>query len=99
MKFLLILPTFCVGRWISRSVEFDDFATATWTYDVDFAENAESPIKFEIVTEQKQFSFGWNRYDIIFYYDLLWPIPYGDLRFQICSFNNDFFHTLHVQLT
>ena len=56
-------------QWTSRSVQFDDLATATWSYNVDDAKNPEAPIRFEIETKLSEFSFGWNRYlnEILFY--------------------------------
>ena len=49
-------------KWTSRSVEFDDLAKVTWSFNSDDAKNPDSPIRFEINTKLNEFSFGWNRY-------------------------------------
>ena len=63
MKRLFLFLYFSLAeKWISRSVEFDDFAKVTWSFNSDDAKNPDSPIRFEINTKLSQFSFGWNRY-------------------------------------
>ena len=45
----------------TRTVNFDDFAVVEWSYNVDDVLNQNSTLRFEILTKQTEFSFGWNR--------------------------------------
>ena len=49
------------ARLIQKTVDFNDFAQATWSYDIEDVANQDSPLQLEITTKFTEFSFGWNR--------------------------------------
>ena len=56
--------SFCFALTLAketRNVNFDDFAKVEWSYNVDDVLNPNSTLRFEILTKQTEFSFGWNR--------------------------------------
>ena len=63
MKKTLFVPIFTIStaRLIQKTVDFDDFAQATWSYDIEDVANQDSPLQLEITTKFTEFSFGWNR--------------------------------------
>ena len=56
--------SFCLALCLAKetkTVTFDNFAVVQWSYNVEDVLNPNSTLRFEILTEQNQFSFGWNR--------------------------------------
>ena len=44
-----------------RTLNFDNDAVVKWSYDVNEVSNPNSTLRFEILTKNNEFSFGWNR--------------------------------------
>ena len=59
-KLLFLLLELSVSKRI-RTLNFDNDAVVKWSYDVNEVSNPNSTLRFEILTKNTEFSFGWNR--------------------------------------
>ena len=53
----LFVPIFTISiaRLIQKTVDFDDFAQATWSYDNEYVANQDAPLRHEITTKFTEF--------------------------------------------